>query len=144
MTDRPAAAMDLRKRLSRVFRHAVKLGWRRDNPVEATDTMKLGTHHTWTEAEIEQANADIQAHEKDQQRRTLLAQAEETMRRPRDGHLPQARGSDGASEQIDRRTLAERIRDATAEGTSRADVLRQVATEETPRSKTQRKAFELS
>ena len=57
MTDRPAAAMDLRKRLSRVFRHAVKLGWRRDNPIAATDTMKPGTHHTWTEAEIEQAQA---------------------------------------------------------------------------------------
>jgi len=57
MADRPAAAMDLRKRLRRAFRHAVKLGWRMDNPVDATDAMKLGTHHTWTEDEISQAQA---------------------------------------------------------------------------------------
>lgn len=52
MADRPAAAMDLRKRLRLVFRHAIKLGWRDDNPVDATDTFTLGKHHTWTEDEI--------------------------------------------------------------------------------------------
>ena len=57
MADRPAAAMDLRKKLRRVFHHAIKMNWRRDNPVDATDTMKLGTHHTWTEDEIAQAQA---------------------------------------------------------------------------------------
>lgn len=37
MADRPGAARNLRKRLRRVFRLAVKLGWRPDNPVNETD-----------------------------------------------------------------------------------------------------------
>ena len=58
MADRPAAAMDLRKRLRLLFRLAIKLDWRKDNPIDATDTMRTGTHHTWTEDEI----AAFQAH----------------------------------------------------------------------------------
>lgn len=53
MSDRPAAAMDLRKRLRNLFRLAIKLGWRKDDPIAATDTFKLGTWHTWTDDEIE-------------------------------------------------------------------------------------------
>ncbi len=53
MSDTPAAAMDLRKRLRNLFRLAIKLGWRKDDPVAATDTFKLGTWHTWTDDEIE-------------------------------------------------------------------------------------------
>lgn len=52
MAERPAAAMDLRKRLRHLFKLAIKLGWRGDNPIDATDTFKLGTHHTWTDEEI--------------------------------------------------------------------------------------------
>lgn len=52
MADRPAAAMDLRKRLRNLFRLAIKLGWRKDDPLAATDTFKLGTWHTWTDDEI--------------------------------------------------------------------------------------------
>jgi integrase len=52
MSDRPAAAMDLRKRLRNLFRLAIKLGWRLDDPIAATDTFKGGSHHTWTEKQI--------------------------------------------------------------------------------------------
>jgi integrase len=52
----PAAANNLRKTLSRLFRHAIKLGWLKHNPVDATDAYRSKTDgfHTWTEAEIEQ------------------------------------------------------------------------------------------
>ncbi len=53
MADRPAAAMDLRKKLRLLFSLAVKLGWRRDNPIEETDTFRLGKWHSWEDSEIE-------------------------------------------------------------------------------------------
>lgn len=53
MADTPAAANNLRKTLSRLHRHAIKLGWRTDNPVLATDPYPEGAGwHCWTEAEI--------------------------------------------------------------------------------------------
>lgn len=53
MSDTPAAANNLRKTLARLHRHAIKLGWRTDNPVLATDSFKSGKGwHTWTEGEI--------------------------------------------------------------------------------------------
>ena len=54
MADTPAAANNLRKVLSRLHRHAIKLDWRTDNPVAATDALAIegDGHHTWTEAEI--------------------------------------------------------------------------------------------
>lgn len=52
MVGTPAAAMDMRKRLRNLFRLAIKLGWRTDDPVRETDTFKLGTWHTWTDDEI--------------------------------------------------------------------------------------------
>lgn len=53
MADTPAAANNLRKVLARLHRHAIKLGWRTDNPVYATDPYDSGEgHHTWTESEI--------------------------------------------------------------------------------------------
>lgn len=58
MAETPAAANNLRKILKRVMAHAVKLGWRPDNPADWTDTFKEGPgYHTWTEAEIEQYRA---------------------------------------------------------------------------------------
>lgn len=53
MADRPAAAMDLRKKLKLLFTLAIKLGWRRDDPTAATDTYELGSWHTWEDDEIE-------------------------------------------------------------------------------------------
>lgn len=53
MAETPAAANNLRKALARIHRHAIKLGWRTDNPVTATDAFKAGKGwHCWTEAEI--------------------------------------------------------------------------------------------
>jgi len=52
MRHTPGAAMNLRKRLRGLFRLAIKLGWRKDDPIAATDTFRYGTHHTWTENEI--------------------------------------------------------------------------------------------
>lgn len=52
MADRPMAAMNLRKRLRALFRLAIKLGWRADDPTIATDTFKGGTWHTWTDEEV--------------------------------------------------------------------------------------------
>lgn len=58
LRDTPAAANNLRKVLSRLHRHAIKLGWRNDNPVEATDTFRMGPgFHAWTEAEIDAFDA---------------------------------------------------------------------------------------
>lgn len=53
MSATPAAANNLRKALRRLHRHAIKLGWRTDNPVDATDGYQSGKGwHCWTEAEI--------------------------------------------------------------------------------------------
>jgi integrase len=59
MADRPAAANNLRKFLAVMMDHAVKLGWRADNPVRFTDTFQESKDgfHTWTDAEIEQYRA---------------------------------------------------------------------------------------
>jgi len=59
MSETPAAANNLRKVLARLHRHAIKLDWRKDNPVEATDAYRMegDGHHTWTEAEITQYEA---------------------------------------------------------------------------------------
>lgn len=55
MAKTPGAAANLRKRLRRVFRLAVRLGWRRDNPVTETEAprrRKSGGFTPWTEEEI--------------------------------------------------------------------------------------------
>lgn len=51
--DTPAAANNLRKTLARLHRHAIKLGWRTDNPVTASDAFNIDTKgfHTWSEEE---------------------------------------------------------------------------------------------
>jgi integrase len=54
----PTQANKLRKALGFLFGYAVKIGWRADNPVTATDRFKVsGGYHTWTEAEIAQYRA---------------------------------------------------------------------------------------
>lgn len=58
MAHTPAAANTLRKRLAELFDHAVRLGWRSDNPARLTERYGEGEgHHTWTDAEIEQYRA---------------------------------------------------------------------------------------
>ena len=52
----PHAGNNLRKVLRTLFKHAVRLGWRKDNPVAETDRLKIAGSgfHTWTDCEIEQ------------------------------------------------------------------------------------------
>ena len=54
MSDTPAAANNLRKSLSRLFRQAIKMGLMDYNPVDYTDSYKMkgDGFHTWTEADI--------------------------------------------------------------------------------------------
>lgn len=56
MRETPAAANNLRKTLKRLHRHAIKLGWRADNPVEHTDGYRTNPEgwHCWTDREIHQ------------------------------------------------------------------------------------------
>jgi integrase len=51
---RPGMANLTRSILRRLFSYAIDLGLRRDNPFDRTPRYKLGTHHTWTDAEIAQ------------------------------------------------------------------------------------------
>ena len=53
-TEHGAAAANLRKVLSRLHRHAIKLKWRIDNPVSESDVIETTGKgwHTWTEDEI--------------------------------------------------------------------------------------------
>lgn len=54
----PAKANNLRKALARLHRHAIKLDWRADNPVTATDPYKEGVgFHAWTDAELDAFDA---------------------------------------------------------------------------------------
>jgi integrase len=41
-----------RKVLRRLLAHAVRLGYRNDNPITEIDSYKLATRHTWTDAEL--------------------------------------------------------------------------------------------
>lgn len=54
MVETPSAANNLRKVLARLHRHAIKLDWRRDNPVDATDpfTIDSAGWHPWSDDEI--------------------------------------------------------------------------------------------
>lgn len=55
----PHAANDLRKMLNQLMKHAILLGWRRDNPCDAVESIRTGSdgYHCWTEAEIAQYEA---------------------------------------------------------------------------------------
>jgi integrase len=50
--ERPAMANLTKKVLRKLLAHAVRHGWRKDNPVTEVDSYKLGTHHTWSEGEL--------------------------------------------------------------------------------------------
>jgi integrase len=49
---RPGMGNLTRKVLRRLLAHAVRLGYRNDNPITEIDTYKLGTRHTWTDIEL--------------------------------------------------------------------------------------------
>jgi integrase len=50
--ERPGMGNLTRKVLRRLLAHAVRLGYRNDNPITEIDSYKLGTRHTWTDAEL--------------------------------------------------------------------------------------------
>lgn len=53
----PAAANNLVKVLRTLMEFAIKHKWRQDNPAAGIQRFSEGTHHTWTEAEIQQYEA---------------------------------------------------------------------------------------
>lgn len=58
MWEKPGAANVLRKNLSGLMDHAIRLGWRDENPVRLTESYPEGEgFHDWTNAEIEQYRA---------------------------------------------------------------------------------------
>jgi hypothetical protein len=50
---RPAMANLTRAVLRRLFSFAISIGQRRDNPFDQTPKYKIGTHHTWTDAQLD-------------------------------------------------------------------------------------------
>jgi integrase len=50
--EKPGMANLTRKVLRKVLAHAVRTGYRKDNPVTEIDAYKGGTRHTWTESEL--------------------------------------------------------------------------------------------
>jgi integrase len=51
-SSRPGMGNLTRKVLRRLLAHAVRLGYRTDNPIVEIDSYRLGTRHTWSEAEL--------------------------------------------------------------------------------------------
>jgi integrase len=51
---RPGLANTTRAALSRIMVYAISIGERADNPFAGLEHYRLGTHHTWTDAEINQ------------------------------------------------------------------------------------------
>jgi integrase len=49
---KPGMANLTKSVLQKLFKYAVKAGWRDDNPIIGIDRFKAGTHHTWTEGEL--------------------------------------------------------------------------------------------
>lgn len=56
---RPAMANLTKKVLGKLMKYAIKAGWRDDNPVNGhgIEAFKIGTHHTWTEGELQKYEA---------------------------------------------------------------------------------------
>lgn len=56
MADTPSAANNLKKRLGQLFRFAIQLDWRTDNPALAVRSLRIrsGGHKTWQEEQIAQ------------------------------------------------------------------------------------------
>jgi hypothetical protein len=50
--ERPAMANLTRAVLRKLLDHAIRAGYRNDNPVTVIDTYKSGTRHTWSEEEL--------------------------------------------------------------------------------------------
>jgi integrase len=54
---KPAMANTTRSVLNRLMKYAVTKEWCRDNPIAGMDRYKIGSHHTWTDAELAQFEA---------------------------------------------------------------------------------------
>ena len=54
MSDKPAAANNMLKKVRTLMGWAILNGWRRDDPTLKIKKFKEGTHHTWTDDELEQ------------------------------------------------------------------------------------------
>jgi len=50
--EKPGMANVTRAVLQKLLSHAVRTGYRNDNPITEIDRYKGGTHHTWTDAEL--------------------------------------------------------------------------------------------
>jgi hypothetical protein len=57
----PGMANLTRAVMRRIFAFAIDLNWRRDNPFDRVPKYKLGTHHTWTEAQLEAFREEMAA-----------------------------------------------------------------------------------
>jgi integrase len=55
--EHPAMGNLTRAVVKRLMRYAIKTKWRQDNPATGIDPFKVGTHHTWTDAELRQFEA---------------------------------------------------------------------------------------
>ena len=53
MASTPAAANDLLKKLRRLMDFAREIGWRLDDPCDGITPFKSGTHHTWTDQQLD-------------------------------------------------------------------------------------------
>jgi len=53
IADRPAMANLTKRVLQALYKYATKAGWVDANPVIGVDHYKTGTHHTWTEGELQ-------------------------------------------------------------------------------------------
>jgi enterobacteria phage integrase len=53
MASTPAAANDLLKKLRRLMDFARAIGWRLDDPCSGITPFKSGTHHTWTDQQLD-------------------------------------------------------------------------------------------
>jgi integrase len=54
MADKPAAANNMLKKVRTLMGWAILNGWRRDDPTLKIKKFKEGTHHTWTDEELDQ------------------------------------------------------------------------------------------
>ena len=50
---KPGMANLTKSVLQKLFKYAVRADWRGDNPIIGIDRFKTGTHHTWTEGELQ-------------------------------------------------------------------------------------------
>lgn len=113
--------------------------WKELNDRANTEKRALTAEETkqvdaW-EKEIDDASAEIARLQAEERRAAKLAAIGESMTEPQHPLTIQARGGDGAAAadgSVDRRPIAERLRDLTEQGMSRKDALAQLAKQRDP------------